>query len=627
VSKAFLGLTVNCAKCHDHKYDPIPQADFYRMRAIFEPYHVRLDVRPGEPDLERDGIPCAFDGPADTPTFRFIRGQENQPDKSVVIAPGVPALPGLGELQIQPVPLPIEAWQPERRAWVLETHLAAALAKCQDAQAPIPRLTEALAAALRREADLLVPNSRADAPAPAVSAAATPVTATPPPSRDTARRAVDEARGALENAESALATAQAERVAVEARAEAMRAAWTAELGGNVPLTPAPVAREKMIAAVKAERAAALARARQTLAVARRRWQLGTDDARKAIEKEVTTAREAMEKAAQLAESPVKSDEACAPLAGARWTPTRFLSSGTDDPAVKFIAQSSGRRRALAAWITDRRNPLTARVAVNHIWMRHLGVPLVGTVFDFGRKGTPPTHPELLDWLAAELIESGWSMKHLHELIVTSATYRLSSSQAGGEANAARDPDNLHLWRRSPIRLEAEAVRDSILSLAGTLDPAVSGPPVAPDAQDGSLRRSLYFYHSNNDRNLFLTTFDGAAVKECYRRDRSIVPQQALALTNSRLVHEAAGKIAARLSAGGSGAGSSAADASPGGETAFIRRAFAALLGITASPEEIAASRTALADWRAMENSGDPTNSARAHLIWALVNHNDFVTVR
>ena len=90
-----------------------------------------------------------------------------------------------------------------------------------------------------------------------------------------------------------------------------------------------------------------------------------------------------------------------------------FDSTSDDPAVEFPAQSTGRRTALAEWITDRRNPLTARVAVNHIWTRHMGTPLVATVFDFGRKGSPPTHPELLDWLAAELIDSGWDMKHLH----------------------------------------------------------------------------------------------------------------------------------------------------------------------------------------------------------------------
>ena len=93
VAKGFLGLTINCAKCHDHKYDPITQVDYYRMRAIFEPYHVRVDMVPGEADLTRDGIPRAFDGLLDVPTYRFIRGQENRPDKSSPVGPAIPTVP------------------------------------------------------------------------------------------------------------------------------------------------------------------------------------------------------------------------------------------------------------------------------------------------------------------------------------------------------------------------------------------------------------------------------------------------------------------------------------------------------------------------------------------------------
>src|SRR6476660_402845 len=173
----------------------------------------------------------------------------------------------------------------------------------------------------------------------------------------------------------------------------------------------------------------------------------------------------------------------------------------------------------------------------------MGTPLVASVFDFGRKGSQPTHPELLDWLAAELVDSGWDMKHLHRLIVNSATYRMSSAESGREANIAKDPDNVFWWHRNTIRVESEVIRDSILSLAGTLDLTKGGPSIPPENEADSLRRSLYFFHSNNDRNLFLTTFDAAMVTECYRREQSIVPQQALALTNCRLVLDSAKPIA------------------------------------------------------------------------------------
>ena len=243
----------------------------------------------------------------------------------------------------------------------------------------------------------------------------------------------------------------------------------------------------------------------------------------------------------------------------------------------------------------------------------MGRPLVATVFDFGRKGTPPTHPQLLDWLAAELIDHGWSLQHLHQLIVTSAVYRMSSSAAGAQANATRDRDNRFWWRRMPRRLESQTVRDSILAMAGTLDFAIGGPPVARAQQAKSPRRSLYFFHSNNERNMFLTTFDEASVKECYRREESVVPQQALALTNSGLVLDAAQSIAQRLSKDGKD------------EPGFIRSAFATLLGVTVSESEIAASRHALDEWSRL--AGSSPARARANFVWALINHNDFVTLR
>lgn len=260
----------------------------------------------------------------------------------------------------------------------------------------------------------------------------------------------------------------------------------------------------------------------------------------------------------------------------------------------------------------------------------MGVPLVATMFDFGRKGATPANGELLDFLAAALVSPtsnvqrptsgsrdvgfGWSLKKLHRLIVTSAAYRMSSSQRGAEGSRGKDPDNRGLWRREPVRLEAEVVRDSLLALAGKLNATMGGPPVLAAQQAASRRRSLYFFHSDTDRSLFLTTFDGAAPRECYRREQSIIPQQALALTNGAMVLDYAGPIADRLSK----RGDETLD-----DTAFIRRAFAVVLGIQASEAEVAASRRAMEAWRTQK----PPLGERGQLVWVLLNHNDFVTLR
>ncbi len=590
VSKAFLGITMNCAKCHEHKYDPIEQADYYRMRAIFEPYHVRMEMVPGETDLTRDGIPCVFDAYPKAETYLFRRGQEGLPDKTKLIQPGMPNVLGGATFEVRPVSLPITSSQPERRSWVNEGCLAAA--KKAETQAELARESA---------------TKNYDAAQSAKNAE---------------RSVIECARGQLLAAELANDAARAERAAVERRIAASQKKWAAEnkQDGN-PQVEAELQATTQ-AAVRAERTAVSARTRAKVAELDAKLLIAAAEQRDSVKKELATAREALAKAEQAASAPIPTGAKFTPLVGAKWTPTRFLSSTADDPLPDFPAVSTGRRSALARWLTDRRNPLTARVAVNHIWMRHMGTPLVPTVFDFGRKGSPPTNPELLDWLAAELIESGWDMKHLHQLIVTSATYRMSSTTDGCEGNVAIDSDNKYWWRRNPIRLEAEAVRDAILSLAGTLDLKRGGPPIAAAGQATSTRRSLYFFHSNNDRNLFLTTFDAAAVKECYRRDESVVPQQALALTNSGLVLDAAEKIARRLS-------EPAQLSLPPDDAAFVQRAFRVIVGTPANSDELKASVAALEASRKLPEFAAAAGSdkARSLFIWALLNHNDFLTIR
>ncbi len=582
VSKGFLGLTMNCSRCHDHKYDPFAQTDYYRLRAFFEPYHVRLDVAPGAADLAQDGIPRAFDGLLEEPTYLYIRGDERNPDKSSVIAPGVPAILAFDELRIAPVSLPVEAWQPERRPWVLDAYIAAAKNRVTAAESELMKSQEKVLAAIQVEEKAR--KEKED--------------------KEVAEKAVTEARGEQTIAEAALAVAQAELESVERRAQAQRAEWNGEESTR---------QEKGAAAVRGERLVTVAQARHRLASAEQILQRAAADTKEAAEKTLKEARDALETAIQASEAEIQPTDSWAKFTGALWTPTRFFNSTRDDPEVGFPPQSSGRRTALANWITDRRNPLTARVAVNHIWTRHMGQPLVPTVFDFGRKGTPPAHPELLDWLASELIDSGWSMKHVHRLIVNSAVYRMSSSLAANEFAAEQDPENQLWWRRVPTRMESQLVRDSLLALAGTLDPTVGGPPVPSGQQETSTRRSLYFFHSNNERNLFLTTFDEALVKDCYRREQSIVPQQALALSNSQLALDAAEKIALRLS-------ENQPDDAP-----FINTAFRFVTGINPNQDEMAASAAALEAWKTLPGGND--KSARANLVWTLINHNDFVTLR
>jgi hypothetical protein len=427
------------------------------------------------------------------------------------------------------------------------------------------------------------------------------------------------ARADVDAAECAVTSAAAELSSIKSRADAMKAQWAVadDKSGSASLKEAE--RKSSNKAISAQRQAELTKALYEVADAKRRLLRAAPEQKAMIEMDLTKARESRNRAQKIVDTPIGKDDRYSTLVGAQSSPTRFLSTTEDDPTIHWSGKSTGRRKALAEWITYPRNPLTARVAVNHIWNRHMGTPLAANVFELGRNGPPPSNPELIDWLAAELIESGWDMKHLHRLIVSSATYRMSSDITGREAEAAKDPDNVYWWCRNPIRLEGEVIRDSVLSLAGTLDLTMGGPPVPPASEDESRRRSIYFFHSNNERNLFLTTFDGALVTECYRRTQSIVPQQALAMTNSQLVLDGSKPIAERIWKAISPSESEVDDAE------FIRGAFLVLLGSSPSEAELRASLEAIQKWRQLPNVAN--HEVRRYLVWSLMNHSDFVTLR
>lgn len=410
-------------------------------------------------------------------------------------------------------------------------------------------------------------------------------------------------------AEKALQTTELNLVSIEARA----AALAAQVYG-IKNSSGPSAKDLALAATKSERTLTAAKADEEVTRAELALLQAADDKKDAAEKKLAAAKTASEAARKAIDTP---SETFTPLPGAKKTQEDYQNRNASKP---YPPRSTGRRTALANWLTDPRHPLPARVAINHIWARHMGKPLVHTVFDFGRKGTPPTHPELLDWLAVELVDHQWSMKHIHRLIVTSQAYRrTSSSSAADAATLATDPENKYYWRMNPVRMESQIVRDSLLSLAGDLDVSLGGPSVAISDQ-ASRRRSLYFVHSHNDHDKFLSTFDDANVLDCYRRAESIVPQQALALENSSLATAMAAKITQRILA-----------ARPNmSDSDFIRQAFTMILSVEPTGDERATMSELLIRMTELAKTNKrpmPENFAKTNLVHTLLNHNDFISIR
>ena len=226
--------------------------------------------------------------------------------------------------------------------------------------------------------------------------------------------------------------------------------------------------------------------------------------------------------------------------------------------------TSGRRRALAEWLGSPENPLTARVIVNRIWHHHFGRGIVATLDNFGRMGETPTHPELLDWLAVDFMQHGWSIKQMHRLIMTSDAYRMAS-QFADASGLEKDPDDIYLWRFRVQRLDAEIVRDSMLAVSGALNRKMFGPAVFPpiaaeilasmkygiwERQDDGpdvWRRSVYVYRKRGLPFPMFEVFDLPDQNtSCGRRNVSTVPTQALTLLNNEFVLKQAKLFADRI---------------------------------------------------------------------------------
>ena len=332
----------------------------------------------------------------------------------------------------------------------------------------------------------------------------------------------------------------------------------------------------------------------------------------------------------------------------------IITEGKPRTAIPpFNRHTSGRRRALAEWIGSPDNPLTARVMVNRIWHHHFGRGIVATLNNFGKMGERPTHPELLDWLASEFVAQGWSTKQMHRLIMTSNAYRMSS-QYENDTDQKADPNNRLLWKFPIQRLDAEALRDSLLAVSGGLNREVGGPPVFPkvdqklldsmrhglwktdETESKASRRSVYVYRK---RGMPFPLFDVFDLPDqnvtCDRRYVSTVPTQALTLLNNEFVLAQAQALAERVAAE---AGSE--------RTAQLVRAYLIVLGRNPTEAEkrlnlefldqqcqyhqarlIREKSGGSAVSQASVATGQAASAALADLAHVLLNLNEFVYVR
>ena len=223
---------------------------------------------------------------------------------------------------------------------------------------------------------------------------------------------------------------------------------------------------------------------------------------------------------------------------------RFLTALSPGEPRRF--EDGSGRLELARSIASPENPLTARVIVNRVWLHHFGQGIVRTPSDFGMRSDPPTHPDLLDYLAMRFVESGWSVKRLQRRVLLSSVYRQGRDHIDDPHYAERDPENRLLWRRDARRLEFEPLRDALLSAAGRLDLRIGGPAVDLFASAPAERRAVYGFIERQNLPGVLRVFDFASPDAtCPRRHETTVPQQALYLMNGELVIEQARRLSQR----------------------------------------------------------------------------------
>ncbi|HEV3339033.1 MAG TPA: DUF1553 domain-containing protein [Pirellulales bacterium] len=548
VGTSLFGMTLHCAQCHDHRYDPIPQVDYYRLRAIFEP---ALDWKNWRSPPARE-ISLYTD--ADRALAQTIQAEAAEVDAER----GRKAQEHTDRTLEEELLLVAENVRDGLRA----AYKTADKDRTPDQQA---LLKEYPSVANISVGSLYLYDQRRDAKARQIEAER----------NEKAQKFVAETR-----ARELEKLPEAERAAVESAMAAAAEKRTPEEIALVEKYPAVSVTPATLEKFNPEAAAELAADTETAATLRATK--AADDLKRYSDRAAAIRAKIQPEqfVRALTEVPGQASptfvfrrgdfqqpkEQVPPgdltiLAGA--TTTEIL---LDDPNLP----TSGRRLAFARHLTDGRHPLVARAIVNRVWLHHFGRGLVATPGDFGALGERPTHPELLDWLAAEFVARGWRMKELHRLIVGSTAYRRSSRR--GEKSDALDPDNRFYSRMSIRRLESEVVRDAILSIAGLRQDGMFGPPVpvmedevgqiviGRESLDGErkptdavslggeeYRRSLYVQVRRSRPLGILEVFDSPVMSpNCESRNFSTVASQSLVFMNSAFVVESAGRFAARL---------------------------------------------------------------------------------
>ena len=590
-SSAFLGLTVGCARCHDHKFDPIPSRDYYRMLATFtgtvrsEP---ELDLNPEETARKKAAWRSKLDGAAAAVRAREV---ELRPALERFLEAELPSFPGVSGWAVwtpQSPPAGQSAWERLGDGSLLARATPGVGGLVWEGELPLDRVEGFRIEALTDPAlpekgpgqggrgsfevkKLHIERQKADG-----SWEGVPLGDALPGSAGA--DLLPQGKGWKGGGKPAVAAWKIAgsgpglwRVRMEfgqgGRAGLGRMRMAFLLGAD----------QKLDAEwIDARVAARLARHLQPDGPEEKRlleeWWFRRDDGFRKLE----AARLAIQNAEPSGLTKVLvGSESFPPVryhtAGGvveTYKETHFLKRGnvalkdgvvtpgflqvlTRAPETRWSwtpppgATHAGKRRQLAEWILDAESgagALSARVFVNRIWLHHFGRGLVPSPNDFGRSGVAPTHPELLDWLAGEFLRTGGGIKSLHRRMMTSAAYRQACVR-NPEALAA-DPDNLYFLRRAPRRLEAEAVRDSLLAVSGRLDPALYGPPVA---SEDTPRRSVYLRVKRSQLLNSMVSFDQPEplVSQGARPTTTVTPQ-ALLLLNGRLARDSAAALADRI---------------------------------------------------------------------------------